>query len=57
MFVERSYPDGENVAISASAVPDHPGQLYVNCYDNDEDRTCLASFTPYGKVSETSDRW
>lgn len=44
------YP-GENseVAVMASAVPDRPGELYVNCYDNDEERTCLAVFTPYGK--------
>lgn len=34
----------------ASAVPDAPDQLYVTCYANNEDRTCLASFTPYGKV-------
>lgn len=34
----------------ASAVPNKPGQLYVHCYDNDDDRTSLAVFTPYGKV-------
>lgn len=42
------YPGG-NVAVMASAVPNKPGELYVNCYDNDADRTCLAAFTPYGK--------
>lgn len=43
------YPSTGEVAIMASAVPSKPGELYVNCYDNDEERTCLAAFTPYGK--------
>ncbi|CAK8689010.1 unnamed protein product [Clavelina lepadiformis] len=43
------YPKNGEVAVMASAVPDAPDQLYVTCYANNEDRTCLASFTPYGK--------
>nr|XP_039260147.1 uncharacterized protein LOC120336523 isoform X2 [Styela clava] len=43
------YPSTGEVAIMASAVPFKPGEVYVNCYDSDEERTCLAAFTPYGK--------
>ncbi|XP_078484820.1 uncharacterized protein LOC100175408 isoform X1 [Ciona intestinalis] len=42
------YPKSGEVAISASATPGAPGNLYVHCYANDDLRTCLATFTPYG---------
>jgi len=43
------YPKSENVAIVASPVVANPHQLYVNCFDRDQQRTCLATFSPNGK--------
>jgi len=43
------YPKSENVAIVASPAVADPHQLHVNCFDRDQHRTCLATFSPNGK--------